>query len=78
MKIAQEFIDRFMDYLRCVQQDDLICNSAMTDIKGDRSLRPNQLADPDLYLRVVDRRPEGIVVLGAIFSHEIILIARLR
>jgi len=70
---------RFLDYLRTVQQDDLVCNGAMTDVKGDRSLRPGQQADPDMFLRVVERRPDGIVVrgakahqTGAVFSHEII------
>jgi 4-hydroxybutyryl-CoA dehydratase/vinylacetyl-CoA-Delta-isomerase len=70
---------RFMDYLRYVQREDLVCNGAMTDVKGDRSLSPSQQADPDLYLHVVERRPDGIVVrgakahqTGAVFSHEII------
>jgi 4-hydroxybutyryl-CoA dehydratase/vinylacetyl-CoA-Delta-isomerase len=70
---------RLIEYLRYVQREDLVCNGAMTDAKGDRSLRPSQQADPDLYLRVVDRRPDGIVVrgakahqTGALFSHEII------
>jgi 4-hydroxybutyryl-CoA dehydratase/vinylacetyl-CoA-Delta-isomerase len=71
--------NRFMDYLRTVQRDDLVCNGAMTDVKGDRSLRPGQQADPDMFLRVVERRTDGIVVrgakahqTGAVFSHEII------
>ncbi|MCX6028352.1 MAG: 4-hydroxybutyryl-CoA dehydratase [Chloroflexi bacterium] len=70
---------RFMEYLRFVQANDLVCNGAMTDVKGDRSLRPSQQPDPDMFLRVVERRPDGIVVrgakahqTGAIFSHEII------
>jgi 4-hydroxybutyryl-CoA dehydratase/vinylacetyl-CoA-Delta-isomerase len=70
---------RLMDYLRYVQREDLVCNGAMTDVKGDRSLRPSQQDDPDLYLRVVERRPDGIVVrgakahqTGALFSHEIV------
>jgi 4-hydroxybutyryl-CoA dehydratase/vinylacetyl-CoA-Delta-isomerase len=52
----------------------------MTDPKGDRSLPPHQQADPDLYLRVVDERPDGIIVrgakahqTGASNSHEIIV-----
>jgi 4-hydroxybutyryl-CoA dehydratase/vinylacetyl-CoA-Delta-isomerase len=75
---------RFLDYLRYVQHEDLVCNGAMTDVKGDRSRRPGQQADPDLYLHVVDRRPDGIVVrgakahqTGAVFSHEIIVMPTL-
>jgi len=71
---------RFLDYLRYVQQNDLVCNGAMTDVKGDRSLRPSQQADEDLFLHVVEQNAEGIRVrgakahqTGAIFSHEIIV-----
>jgi 4-hydroxybutyryl-CoA dehydratase/vinylacetyl-CoA-Delta-isomerase len=75
---------RLMDYLGYVQRDDLVCNGAMTDVKGDRSLRPSQQADPDLFLHVVERRPDGIIVrgakahqTGALFSHEIIVMPTL-
>jgi 4-hydroxybutyryl-CoA dehydratase/vinylacetyl-CoA-Delta-isomerase len=37
----------------------------MTDVKGDRSKGPAQQADPDLFVHVVDRRPDGIVIRGA-------------
>jgi len=75
---------RLMDYLGYVQQNDLVCNGAMTDVKGDRSLRPGLQADPDMFLHVVDRRADGIVVrgakahqTGAVFSHEIIVMPTL-
>jgi 4-hydroxybutyryl-CoA dehydratase/vinylacetyl-CoA-Delta-isomerase len=32
--------DRFLKYLEYVQENDLTCDGAMTDPKGDRSLRP--------------------------------------
>ena len=38
---------------------------AQTDVKGDRSLRPSEQEDPDLYLHIVEERPDGIVVRGA-------------
>jgi 4-hydroxyphenylacetate 3-monooxygenase/4-hydroxybutyryl-CoA dehydratase/vinylacetyl-CoA-Delta-isomerase len=38
---------------------------AQTDPKGDRSKRPCEQTDPDLYLRVVEKRSNGIVVRGA-------------
>ncbi|MCH8205025.1 MAG: 4-hydroxyphenylacetate 3-hydroxylase, partial [Candidatus Hydrogenedentes bacterium] len=37
----------------------------VTDPKGDRSRHPLKQDDPDLYLRVVERRGDGIVVRGA-------------
>jgi 4-hydroxybutyryl-CoA dehydratase / vinylacetyl-CoA-Delta-isomerase len=75
-----EYYRRFLKYLTFVQDNDLTCDGAMTDPKGDRSLAPHQQEDPDLYLRVVKERPDGIVVrgakahqTGAVNSHEIIV-----
>ncbi len=52
-------------FLRYSQENDLTVDGAMTDPKGDRGLSPSQQADPDMYLHVVERRPDGIVVRGA-------------
>jgi len=75
---------RFMDYLRYVQQHDLVCNGAMTDVKGDRGKRPSQQVDADVFVHVVDRRADGIIVrgakahqTGAVFSHEVIVMPTL-
>jgi aromatic ring hydroxylase len=51
-------------YERC-RDGDLTMAVAQTDVKGDRSLRPHQQPNPDAYVRVVDQRPDGIVVRGA-------------
>lgn len=56
---------RFTKFLRDVQNQDLRCSGDMTDPRGDRSKRPTQLDDPDLYVRVVERKSNGIVVRGA-------------
>ncbi len=71
---------RFSAYLRYVQENDLVVDGAMTDPKGDRKLAPSQQADPDLYLRIVDRREDGLVVrgaklhqTGALNAHEILV-----
>jgi 4-hydroxybutyryl-CoA dehydratase/vinylacetyl-CoA-Delta-isomerase len=57
-----------------------VVDGAMTDAKGDRSLRPSESPDPDAYLRVVKRTADGIVIrgaklhqTGAVNSHEIIV-----
>ena len=59
-------------YLPCVRamsehcrNNDLAMAVAQTDAKGDRSRGPAEQAHPDYYVRVVDRRPGGIVVRGA-------------
>jgi 4-hydroxybutyryl-CoA dehydratase / vinylacetyl-CoA-Delta-isomerase len=44
---------------------DLALAVAQTDTKGDRSKRPSEQADPDLNVRVVEKRSDGIVVRGA-------------
>lgn len=75
-----EYYDRFLEYLEYVQNNDLACTGAMTDTKGDRSLKPNEQKDPDQYLHVVEEKDDGIIVKGAkahqtgsVNSHEIIV-----
>ncbi|MCI8514650.1 MAG: 4-hydroxybutyryl-CoA dehydratase [Lachnospiraceae bacterium] len=71
--------ENFLKFLRYCQEKDLVVDGAMTDPKGDRSLAPSKQEDPDLFLRVVERRPDGVVVRGAkahqtgmCNSHEVI------
>jgi 4-hydroxybutyryl-CoA dehydratase/vinylacetyl-CoA-Delta-isomerase len=75
---------RFKAFLERVQREDLMSAGAMTDVKGDRSLPPWKQADPDLYVRIVARRPDGIVIrgakthiTGAVNSHEILVMPTL-
>ena len=79
-KYGTEYYKRFLKYLGYVQEEDLVCDGAMTDPKGDRSLPPHKQPDPDLYLRIVEERKDGIVVrgakahqTGAVNSHEVIV-----
>jgi 4-hydroxybutyryl-CoA dehydratase/vinylacetyl-CoA-Delta-isomerase len=78
-KNGTEYHDRFKTFLRHVQDNDLMSAGAMTDPRGDRSLRPHQQKNPNIYMHIVKRTDEGIVVNGAkahitgvINSHEII------
>ncbi|MBC7344997.1 MAG: 4-hydroxybutyryl-CoA dehydratase, partial [Clostridia bacterium] len=80
-KHGTSYHKRFLDFLKYVQQEDLMVAAGMTDPKGDRSLPPHKQPDPDLYLHVVDRNDEGIVVrgakahqTGAVNSHEIVVV----
>lgn len=52
-------------FYRHCRDGDLALAVAQTDVKGDRSKGPAAQADPDLYVRVVERRPDGVVVRGA-------------
>ena len=79
-KKSTQYHARFLKYLEYVQENDLVCDGAMTDPKGDRSLPPHQQPDPDQFLHVVEERPDGIIVrgakahqTGAVNSHEIIV-----
>jgi 4-hydroxybutyryl-CoA dehydratase/vinylacetyl-CoA-Delta-isomerase len=57
--------ERVVEYVKRFQREQLMTAAAVTDVKGDRSRRPADQDDPDLYLRVVDRSADGIVVRGA-------------
>lgn len=79
-KYGTNYHENFINFIKMVQENDYTVDGAMTDPKGDRSLAPHQQADPDLYLRVVERREDGIVVRGAkahqtgfVNSHEVIV-----
>ncbi|MCD8086967.1 MAG: 4-hydroxyphenylacetate 3-hydroxylase family protein [Oscillospiraceae bacterium] len=74
------YFENFKKYMEYVQEADLVVDGAMTDPKGDRGLAPHAQADEDLFLHVVERRPDGVVVrgakahqTGASNSHEILV-----
>ena len=57
--------ERLEAFRRYLQHEDLSISITMTDVKGDRALRPSQQPDPDLYVRKVKRVEGGIIVRGA-------------
>ncbi|MEM2134355.1 MAG: 4-hydroxyphenylacetate 3-hydroxylase N-terminal domain-containing protein [Candidatus Freyarchaeota archaeon] len=54
-----------VEYIKYFQKNDLIGCPAMTDPKGDRLLKAHEQSDPDMYLRVVEKDKDGIVLRGA-------------
>ncbi|MFC1930302.1 4-hydroxyphenylacetate 3-hydroxylase N-terminal domain-containing protein [Chloroflexota bacterium] len=64
-KYGTPYWQRLMNFIKYAQGNDLVVFSGVTDVKGDRSLRPSQQKDPDMYLHVVDKNKDGIVVKGA-------------
>ena len=79
-KYSTHYHENFRKFMIYCQENDLTVDGAMTDPKGDRSRAPHEQSDPDLYLHVVERREDGIVVrgakahqTGALNSHEIIV-----
>ena len=80
MKYGTHYHENFKRFMLYCQEKDLTVDGAMTDPKGDRSKPPHAQSDPDLFLHVVERRPDGIVVRGAkvhqtgvLNSHEVIV-----
>ena len=76
-KHGTEYHKRFVNYLKMVQENDWTVDGAMTDPKGDRGLSPSQQKDPDMFVHIVEKRTDGIVVrgakahqTGAVNSHE--------
>jgi 4-hydroxybutyryl-CoA dehydratase / vinylacetyl-CoA-Delta-isomerase len=71
---------RLVAYLEHVYANDLTIGIAMTDAKGDRSLRPAQQPNRDTYLHIVERRADGVVISGtkaivtaAPYVHELVV-----
>ena len=79
-KYGTHYHENFKKFLTYVQDNDLTVDGAMTDPKGNRGLAPYAQKDPDMFLRVVERREDGIVVrgakmhqTGALNSHQILV-----
>ncbi|WP_342641528.1 4-hydroxyphenylacetate 3-hydroxylase family protein [Rhodoligotrophos ferricapiens] len=75
-----DYHQRFLAYLHDIQDRDLTLGVAMTDAKGDRSKRPGAQANPDVYVHITERRPDGIIirgtkaiVTGAPYMHEFLV-----
>ncbi len=76
-----EYHARLRAYLERVQDEDLTVGIAMTDAKGDRSLRPHQQDNPNTYVHVVGRQPGGVLISGtkaivtsAPYVHELLVL----
>ncbi|MEI2783097.1 MAG: 4-hydroxyphenylacetate 3-hydroxylase N-terminal domain-containing protein [Candidatus Competibacter sp.] len=79
-ELGGDYHPRLLAYLRHVYEQDLTLGLAMTDAKGDRSLRPHAQPNLDAYLRIVERNAKGItisgvkaIVTGAPYMHELLV-----
>src|SRR5262245_9503157 len=64
-KYGTKYATRVQKYLDYCRDNDLAVAVAQTDVKGDRALGPSAQPNPDMYLHIVERRSDGIVVRGA-------------
>jgi 4-hydroxybutyryl-CoA dehydratase/vinylacetyl-CoA-Delta-isomerase len=63
--LGEPYANRIRVYYEYCRENDLAIAVAQTDAKGDRGLGPSEQPNAGAYLRVVERRPDGIVVRGA-------------
>jgi 4-hydroxybutyryl-CoA dehydratase/vinylacetyl-CoA-Delta-isomerase len=77
--------ERFRAFVKHMQSENFVVGGAMTDVKGDRSKAPHEQADPDLFVHVVARNAEGVVIRGAkahqtgcINSHWLLVMPTMR
>ena len=75
-----EYVPRIRAYVEQARKDDIRITECITDAKGNRSLNPARQEDPDAYVRVVERRPDGVVIRGAklhisaaAFGHDLMI-----
>lgn len=84
-KHGTNYHSRFKEFAIRMQKMNYVIGGAMTDPKGDRSKAPAEQSDPDLFVRVVERRPDGVVLRGAkmhqtgcLNSHWILVMPTMR
>ncbi len=80
-EFGTRYHERFVDFMKYIQSNDLLPAACMTDTKGDRSLPPSKQEDPDQYMHIVEEKKGGIVVrgaklhiTGAVNSHELLVV----
>jgi 4-hydroxybutyryl-CoA dehydratase/vinylacetyl-CoA-Delta-isomerase len=63
----KEYVGRTEAYLDYLKKNDLSVAGAITDVKGDRALRPAdpKQGHPEYYLKIVSKNKDGIIVRGA-------------
>jgi 4-hydroxybutyryl-CoA dehydratase/vinylacetyl-CoA-Delta-isomerase len=64
-EVAPQYADNIERMYRFCRDNDLRGAEVITDPKGDRKRRAHEQDDPDLYVRIVDKGKDGIVVRGA-------------
>ncbi len=64
-KHGTPYHQRYLEFMKHAQRNNIIIGAGMTDPKGDRSKRPSEQVDPDLFMRIVKRDEHGIYVRGA-------------
>lgn len=64
-KHGTEYHPRYLEFMKSAQRNNIILGAGMTDPKGDRSKRPHEQADPDMFMHITGRTEQGVYVTGA-------------
>ena len=64
-EFGTDYQERLKSWILMAESKGLTVAGALTDAKGDRSLKPSQQPDPDTNLRATEVRDDGIVIRGA-------------
>jgi 4-hydroxybutyryl-CoA dehydratase / vinylacetyl-CoA-Delta-isomerase len=64
-EFGTDYHQRLLAWLKDAQDRDITIAGALTDPKGDRTLPPHKQANPDMALRLVEMREDGMIVRGA-------------
>jgi len=64
-KHGTSYHDRYLAFMRHAQRNNVIIGAGMTDPKGDRSKRPSEQTDPDMFMHITRRTAHGLYVKGA-------------
>jgi 4-hydroxybutyryl-CoA dehydratase/vinylacetyl-CoA-Delta-isomerase len=64
-ELGTNYQERLKKWILSAQENGLAVAGAMTDAKGDRSLKPSEQPDPDANVHVEEVRDDGIVLRGA-------------
>ena len=84
-KYGTTYHQRFLSFVKEMHKGNFVIGGAMTDVKGDRSKKPYEQSDPDLFVHIVKEDKEGIYITGAkahqtgcINSHWLIVMPTMR
>lgn len=64
-RLGEPYATRLRQFYEHCREGDLAMCVAQTDVNGDRALSPSEQPNQDSYLRIVERRRDGLVVRGA-------------
>jgi 4-hydroxybutyryl-CoA dehydratase/vinylacetyl-CoA-Delta-isomerase len=62
--LGTNYHERLSNYMKYAEDNSLALAGAITDAKGNRSLRPSQQKNKDSNLHIKEIRPDGVVIRG--------------